>query len=199
MLPSASADAWCVLDARDGRVLHAHRETAEALPGSTVKPFLPAAGRFPCRRELRVGAQRLDCSHPPLYGAIERNDALVLSCNCYFAQWALTVTPNAIRDALPDFAAQMASTAEQRQLQALGHWGVTTSALRLARAYRRIAFHETGRILGGGKSGTTAMGAWYAGWAPHPLPQVIVAVLTGGRGMVNAKPAAEELMRRWLR
>jgi cell division protein FtsI/penicillin-binding protein 2 len=70
--------------------------------------------------------------------------------------------------------------------------------LRLARAYRALWQQNPGRISGG-KTGTTAQAAWYAGWAPVDQPRIVVAVMTGGRGATDAQPAAQELIARWLR
>ncbi len=199
MPPSVSAEAYVVLDARDGRILDARNENASALPGSTVKPFVPAVGTAVCRGALTIAGHRLDCTHPAVLGPINGDDALVLSCNHYFASVALRSDPRRMQAALADFEAALAGTTEQRQLQALGYWGVSASPLRLARAYRRLLATAKSRLISGGKTGTTAQAAWYAGWDPADDPKVVVAVMTGGRGAANALPAAREIFKKWSR
>lgn len=170
-----------------------------ALPGSTVKPFLPRTDAvFPCRRTLRIRQHRLDCTHPPVYGPIGETDALALSCNCYYAALALQLPPADVQRALIDFDAQLAGTPDQRQLQFLGHWGVSTAPLRLARAYRKLLL-ATPPAAFTGKTGTTKDAAWYAGWAPPDKPKLVAAVMTGGRGAIDAEPAARKLFDKWLR
>lgn len=193
------SEAYAILDARDGRTVDAKYEHYRALPGSTVKPFLPLDGVAVCQGELRIGAHRLDCTHPPALGPIGGRDALVLSCNHYFATMALRMSPEDLRQALRDFSAQLAYTDDQRRLQALGHWGVSTTPLMLARAYRRLLMSDRERLLRDGKTGTTAEGAWFAGWHPPLSPKVVGALLTGGRGYDNARPMAMRLLEKWSR
>ena len=194
----ASPEAFAVLDAGTGRVLEAKRADSRALPGSTVKPFLPVRGVYPCHGALRIGGHRLDCTHLPVSMPLDPVQALALSCNCYFSQAILAVPPEQARQALRDFEPELATTVEQRQLQALGHWGVSATPLRLVRAYRALWQRDPSRISGG-KTGTTAQAAWYAGWAPVDQPRIFVAVMTGGRGATDAQPAAQELIAKWLR
>ena len=193
--------AFALLDARSGRLLEERQAEVRAWPGSTVKPFVPAIGRFPCRRQLRIGAHQFPCRHPPAYGPLDRMDAVMLSCNCFFAAAALAIPPGRLQRALWEFDARLAATNEQRQLQALGHWGVSASPLSLARAYRRLALadSEAEPLAPGfsGKTGTTAGAAWYAGWFPPEAPRLVIAVLTSGRGATDARPAAEEILARW--
>lgn len=191
--------AYAILDARDGRVIDARNERCSALPGSTVKPFLPLDGMAVCRGRLRIGAHRLDCTHPPALGPIGGHDALVLSCNHYFASVALGLSPEALRQALRDFSPQLAYTEDQRRLQALGHWGVSATPLTLALAYRRLLRTGQQRLLRDGKTGTTARGAWFAGWYPPEAPALVGAVLTGGRGWDDARPEALRLFEKWSR
>lgn len=198
MQPSVSPEALAVLDARDGRVLEAKNENLTALPGSTVKPFIPAHGVFPCPGKLTISGHRLDCTHPKVYGPVNGIDALALSCNNYFAHLALRLKPEVLQKSLREFNARLASTDEQRQLQALGYWGVSTSALTLARAYRRLLLNTPPPGFTG-KTGTTRDAAWYAGWAPAENPRIVVAVMTGGRGIVDAYPAARAIFEKWLR
>ncbi len=192
-------EAFAVLRLSDGKLLEVRDEHSSALPGSTVKPFIPVSGIGQCKRKLSVAGHRLDCTHAPVLGPINGPDAVALSCNCYFAALALRISPETLRQSLQDFAPQLARTDDQRQLQALGMWGVSATPLRLARAYARLLRTDRGAWLGSGKTGTTAQAAWYAGWAPPESPGVVVAAMTGGRGVTDAKPAAERLLAKWLR
>jgi hypothetical protein len=192
--------AYAIVDARDGRVIDARDAQVSALPGSTVKPFLPLDGVAVCQGELRIGVHRLDCTHPPALGPLGGRDALMLSCNHYFAAIALRMSPENLRQALRDFAPSLAYTDDQRRLQALGHWGVSATPLALARAYARLLYTDRARFLPeGGKTGTTAQGAWFAGWHPPDRPRLVGAVLTGGRGYADARPAALRLFEKWSR
>lgn len=192
--------AYAILDVRDGRVIDAQQERLSALPGSTVKPFLPLDGVAVCHGALRIGAHRLDCTHPRALGPIGGRDALVLSCNHYFATVALRMSPEELRQALHEFAPSLAYTDDQRRLQALGHWGVSTTPLMLATAYRRLLMTDREKLVRAGKTGTTAQGAWFAGWHPPTAsPKVVGAVLTGGRGHDDARPEALRLFEKWSR
>jgi len=191
--------AFAVLDARDGRVLDARSPDTRALPGSTVKPFLPDVGVFPCKGRLTLDGRRIDCTHLPVAGPLDYSQAVALSCNWYFTTLALRLDPGDLRTALRDFEARLPTTDLDRQLQAVGLWGVSTTPLRLARAYRGLMLRDPSRVSNGGKTGTTAEAAWYAGWAPVENPRIVVAAMTGGRGATDARPAAGELIRKWLR
>jgi cell division protein FtsI/penicillin-binding protein 2 len=194
--------AFALLEAGTGRVVAARDPEVRAFPGSTVKPFVPVAGFFPCAGTLRIGVRHFDCTHPPARGPLTREEAIALSCNCYFAAAALSIPVLQLRQALHEFDAELAETPAQRQLQAIGSWGVSASPLSMARAYRRLlrTAAKNSRLPAGftGKTGTTAGAAWYAGWAPESSPRQVVAVLTGGRGATDAKPAAGEILSRWL-
>jgi len=80
--------------------------------------------------------------------------ALAYSCNSYFTQVALRLTPEQLRDSLvrdgftaattlaPNEVAgqvMLAHSPEQQQLEAIGEWGVRITPLELARAYRQLA------------------------------------------------------------
>lgn len=197
MLLSASP-AFALIELATGRLIASHDADIAARPGSTVKPFLPASGVFACRGPLQIGPQRVDCTHP-VAGVLSREEALAFSCNHYFSQWALTVSPQVLQAALRDFEPRAAANNDERRLQAIGLWGVRTTPLRLARAYRRVAQSPDARILRDGKTGTTREAAWFAGWAPAEEPRFVIAVMTGGRGALNARPAAQEILNRWLR
>jgi hypothetical protein len=188
--------AYVLLEAATGRIAAQLAPDIRALPGSTVKPFLAATGVFPCRRTLAIGGHRLDCTHPPALGLIDANDALALSCNCYFAAFALTIPPAEQQHRLRDFESLLATTDERRQLQALGHWGVRASPLSMARAYRRLLMLDGLPGLSG-KTGTTRDGAWYAGWNASPRPRWVISVFTGGRGGTDAYQAAKEILDQW--
>lgn len=149
-------------------LLAAHRLPAAtrrvAAPGSTVKTFVllellesgkaRASDVFVCPRQVRVGRRRIDCTHPELPGPIDPADALAWSCNAYFADVARRLTPAELHQALeraglatytglaPDEAhgqLTRADTPERLQLQALGHWGVTTTPAALLYSYVRLA------------------------------------------------------------
>jgi cell division protein FtsI/penicillin-binding protein 2 len=198
MTPSGSP-AFALIDFGSGRLLDSHQPERTALPGSTVKPFLPASGAFACRGELRIGPHQVGCSHPAAYGVLSREEALAFSCNHYFSQWALTVSPAQLFSALHDFSPKLAVTEDQRRLQAIGLWGVSATPRRLALAYRRVARSADALILRDGKTGTTREGAWFAGWAPARHPRFVIAVMTGGSGAAHAWPAAQEILKPWLR
>jgi cell division protein FtsI/penicillin-binding protein 2 len=156
-----------VLEVSTGRPLAAHRlsEAAHTLaaPGSTLKPLvlysLIAAGRWnpdsriACSRRLVVAGHSLACSHPPAppFGARE---ALVWSCNSYFAAVARTLAPGELAAILrptglldvTGLAASEAAAefreprnADDEQLALLGVVGIRISPLELAEAYRWLA------------------------------------------------------------
>jgi penicillin-binding protein 2 len=156
-----------VLDVRTNKILAVHDlETAGrrlATPGSTVKPFVllklldlglvKPSDRFVCPRRVIIAGRKLDCTHPPLPGAIDPGDALAWSCNAFFAAAARRLPARELADALrqagliattelaPEVTGQVrtAGTTEQVQLQALGEWGVMTTPLELLEAYRKLA------------------------------------------------------------
>jgi cell division protein FtsI/penicillin-binding protein 2 len=132
-------------------------------------------------------------------GPLDYSQAVALSCNWYFTTIALRLPPRDLQAALREFEARLAVSNLDRQLQSIGLWGVSTTPLRLARAYRGLMLREPSRVSNGGKTGTTAEAAWYAGWAPVERPRIVLAAMTGGRGVFDARPAAEELIRKWLR
>jgi cell division protein FtsI/penicillin-binding protein 2 len=144
-----------VLRLSDGTILARHRpdlmKSAEAPPGSAVKPFTLKAllrggvSTALCRRTLSIKGQRLDCSHPPVSEPLTAADALALSCNSWFAAMASKLLPDLLWREL-NAAGLTASIAQSRDsliLQALGIDGVKCSPLALARAYRRLALDQT--------------------------------------------------------
>lgn len=157
--------AVVVAEVSTGRLLAQHRlelaATRLAAPGSAVKPFTLLAllesgnaGRLVCERQLRLGARRLDCTHPQMTLPLEPASALAYSCNSYFARSALRLQPPELARAferaglasLTGWAAREAAgsirtarSAEELQLQALGEDGIQVTPLGLLAAYRRLA------------------------------------------------------------
>lgn len=221
---SAAEAAVVVLDRHTGKVLH--REGAVnsmGEPGSVLKPFVllalnqaPALG---CQRTLRLQGRNFNCAHPDVGRPLTPVEALAYSCNQWFARSALRVAPR-------DIASQLARAGfsrvripggtEERQLQAIGQWGVSTSPLEIARAYRWLAAlkdpvaeealraavtYGTARLaaVGGmdvlGKTGTAGSGqAWFAGFTPD---LVVVVRLERGTGGSGAAPVAAQYFRRF--
>jgi cell division protein FtsI/penicillin-binding protein 2 len=157
-----------VLDVHSGSVLASYRLDVAArrlaYPGSSIKPFtllaLLESGKLDgqtalmCKRSLQVAGRKLDCSHPDVKEPLDAASALAYSCNSYFTQVALRLTPGELRDEFvrdgfasvtalaPDEAAgnvAIAPSPSQQQLQAIGEWGVKVTPLELARAYRQLA------------------------------------------------------------
>lgn len=160
-----------LLDLQTGAILAAyHPEVAArrlALPGSAVKPFTLLAlldsrkvkpeEKFLCRRNVRVGTRNLTCSHPETGQPFDAVSALAYSCNDYFTSMAVRLTAAELRDAFvkAGFAArtgllkdeavgsvQLTTTREQRQLQAVGEFGVRVTPLELLNAYRGLALRH---------------------------------------------------------
>ncbi|MGZ4788206.1 MAG: penicillin-binding transpeptidase domain-containing protein [Terriglobales bacterium] len=152
----------------NGDVLAAyHPEVAArrlALPGSTVKTFtllallksgkVKAEERFLCRRNVRVGKANLTCSHPQTGQPFDAVSALAYSCNDYFSSMATRLTAQELRDAfihsgltsqtklVPNEATGsvvLTQTREQRQLQAVGEFGIHVTPLELLLAFRMLA------------------------------------------------------------
>ncbi|MEZ5351696.1 MAG: SpoIID/LytB domain-containing protein [Bryobacteraceae bacterium] len=228
--------AAVVLDIPTGRILAVHNralaENHRAAPGSTIKPFVLAgliqANRWApktalvCGRSLSIGARKLDCSHPPLPGALDASDAIAFSCNHYFASVAGRVGVAAVAEAVTAFGFSAARGVDPRLL-ALGDRGVETTPLELARAFARLARLRsdaryasvwkglvdaveagTGQLAAvpglsiAGKTGTTATHAWFAALAPAARPEVAVVVFTRqGRGGGTAAPIAGRILGAW--
>src|SRR3954470_20806680 len=157
-----------LLDLRSNKIIAAHELSIAAqrlaTPGSTVKSFVllklletgkaKLSERYVCPRRVRIGARRLDCTHPDLPGPIDPTDALAWSCNAYFASAARRLSPSELADALrragltaatglgPREAlgeVKTAATEDQLELQALGEWGLMTTPLELLAAYGALA------------------------------------------------------------
>ena len=176
-----------------------------ALPGSTLKPFVLAAllerkllkadERLACPGGFRLGRHNLECSHlrgAPPFDAV---DALAASCNYWFATMSRRLGAAGLLAALRGFglSAQLAGSAEQAGLQALGLARVSASPWTLALAYQKLlqsgppapvadglrAAVERGtgqralsaQVFIAGKTGTAhaersgSSVGWFAGWA----------------------------------
>ena len=136
-------------------------------PGSTLKPFilmellgsgkLNPKQRLICKRPLRVGGLRLDCSHTPEVTQLDADDAIAYSCNSYVAEAALRLNGNELMEAFrragldsltalvkSESAGHMERPANQEQLQltALGARGIEVTPLELLAAYRKLALRK---------------------------------------------------------
>ena len=180
-----------VLDMKKDKIIAAyHPDVAArrlALPGSTVKTFTLLAliqsgkvrsdEKFVCRRDVYVGKVNLSCSHPQTGQPLDAISALAYSCNDYFTHMATRLTGEELRTAfvgaglvsptklLPNEATgsvQLTETVEQRQLQAIGEFGIKVTPLELLEAYRARAMRFSissvslgeSRVLGGLEAAT---------------------------------------------
>lgn len=221
-----------VLDAASGTVLEADQAgAAPAPPGSALKPFTALAllhagfadtTTFSCPRILRIGGRKMDCTHPQLAAPVDLTAALAYSCNHFFVRASRRLDAQRFVEALRSFGfdARAAVTEEQLEMQAIGQWGVETTPMQMAQAYRKLARSAprliTAALEGAAEFGTaqlaavpgarvagktgTAPQAWFAGWAPSAAPRVIVVVfLPSGRGGADAAPLARAAFVRHLR
>lgn len=162
------AGAVVVADVKSGEIIASHDlELAArrlARPGSTLKPFvlmallesgkLDPSQKLFCRRVLRIGGVKMDCTHPASVVELDAEEAVAYSCNSYFAQAATRLTGaellQALRKAGLDSPSGLAkdeatghietpSGLEMLQLEALGDRGVEVTPLELLAAYRRLA------------------------------------------------------------
>jgi cell division protein FtsI/penicillin-binding protein 2 len=133
-------------------------------PGSTLKPFVLASllgsqrldpkERLFCRRPLRIGTARLDCTHSASIVQLNADDAIAYSCNSYVAQVAKRLSEFEIvelfrragLDSLSGLAEKEVSgritrpkNQDELQLEALGDSGIEITALELLEAYRKLA------------------------------------------------------------
>jgi penicillin-binding protein A len=160
-----------MVDVASGHVLAAyHPEVAArrlARPGSAFKPFtllallqsgkLHSTDPFVCRRNLHVGQHDLSCTHPQT-GPLQAISALAYSCNDFFATLGLRLTAGELRAAfiqagfgspsgfLPSEAIgsiHLASSDEERQLQAIGEGDMKLTPLEMLAAYRQLAIRRT--------------------------------------------------------
>jgi cell division protein FtsI/penicillin-binding protein 2 len=163
--------ALVVAEVVTGKILAAHGLDVAARrverPGSTVKPFvllallesgkLDAKHRLLCRRPLRIGGVRMDCTHPVSVVDLDAEEALAYSCNSYFAQAATRLSAADLVQALrragldspsglvTDEASGRIETPIDRdmlQLEALGDRGIEVTPLELLAAYRKLALQE---------------------------------------------------------
>jgi cell division protein FtsI/penicillin-binding protein 2 len=162
------AGAAVVLEVTSGKILAARNLEIAAgdlvRPGSTLKPFvlmelletgkLDARQRLLCKRPLRIGGVRMDCSHTTDVAELDADDAIAYSCNSYVAEVALRLDEGELlgawRKAGLDSVTRLANSesagridrpANQAQLQlmALGERGIEVTPLELLEAYRKLA------------------------------------------------------------
>ncbi len=160
-----------VIDVESGEILAAKNlELAGRQlirPGSTLKPFvlmelldsgkLDPKQRLICRRPLRIGGLRMDCSHTADVKQLDADDAVAYSCNSYVAEVALRLNGGELMEALrragldsltglvkSESAGHMDRPASQEQLQlmALGARGIEVTPLELLVAYRKLALRK---------------------------------------------------------
>jgi len=141
-----------VLDMKTGAVLATVGEARRGATGSTIKPLLleyalehgvvRAGTEVYCRRDLRVGARALPCSHPADEPVFTAERALAESCNTWFAEMARRFSGVGLEEALREthlpHRSMEGANVEQRQLAVLGLAGVTATPLELAQAYRDL-------------------------------------------------------------
>jgi cell division protein FtsI/penicillin-binding protein 2 len=171
------AGALVVVDVGSGSVLAAHGLDVAAhrvqRPGSTLKPFVlmallesrkvDASERLRCRRPLRIGGVRMDCTHPTTLLDFDAEEAIAYSCNSYFAEVASrlsgTELVQALRRAELDSPSglvteevsgriEQATGKEMLQLEALGDRGVEVTPLELLEAYRKLALKKLSGDVG---------------------------------------------------
>ena len=136
-------------------------------PGSTLKPFVLMAlldsgkldpkQRLICRRPLRIGGMRLDCSHTEQVTQLDADDVIAYSCNSYVAEDSLDLDGSELvqalwRTGLDSFTGLTKSesagnmdrpaTHEQLQLIALGARCIEVTPLELLAAYCNLALRR---------------------------------------------------------
>lgn len=165
------AGAVVVSGVEGGEILAAHGVDIAAgrlaRPGSAVKPFvlmallesgkLDASQKLLCRRVLRIGGVKMDCTHPAAIVELDAAEAIAYSCNSYFAEAATRLTGTELAQALrragldspSGFAKEEASgrvetphEREMLQLEALGDRGIEVTPLELLAAYRKLALER---------------------------------------------------------
>jgi cell division protein FtsI/penicillin-binding protein 2 len=168
---SGRAGAAVVADVVTGEILAAHGMVAAAhrleRPGSTVKPFvlmaLLEAGKIDanekllCRRPLRIGGVKMDCTHPASVTDLDAEEAIAYSCNSYFAEAATRLNAEELMQALRragldspsglvkgEASGRIERPAEREtlQLEALGDRGIEVTPLELLGAYRKLALQR---------------------------------------------------------
>ena len=205
-----------VVDLETGAVRAREGKEIRATPGSTLKPLLLEYAlehgvitehtQVFCRRDLRIGARSLPCTHPADQDVFTSENGLAESCNSYFAEVGRRFSGAALDGALQQshipHRSLRAATADARALAVLGLEGVNTSPLELAEAYRQLALSmprdgAVARGLAGsvrygmahpafipgvallGKTGTASDDgrAWTHGWFAGILPGRLVIVI----------------------
>jgi cell division protein FtsI/penicillin-binding protein 2 len=170
-LMAGKPGAVVVLDVQSGKILaQSNLKVAAqrvAAPGSVVKPFvlmellqsgkLNAEQHLVCHRTLTIAGRRMDCTHSPAITNLDAADAIAYSCNSYFAQVAVRLSPSELTGvfARAGFTARTglaeseavgrvitAADEPHLQLQALGDWGIEVTPLELLAAYRGLALHK---------------------------------------------------------
>ncbi len=222
----ACAVALRAADGSIARVENPSAARSRALPpGSAVKPLLfdsiDPSFTHVCQRRLRIRGRTLDCSHLPQTAPLDGPTALAASCNCWFAAAARRLPPRDLHQSLLRSGAEadLAIDEDSLALQALGLEGVRFTPLALAHAYRRLArsanstlrdalrraardgtaqLAASANLAIAGKTGTSLLSAWFAGFAPVLSPRIIVVVqLNSGRGPTAAAPLAREIFEWW--
>lgn len=170
-LMSGKPGAVVVLDVSSGKILAQSNLKVAAqrvtTPGSVVKPFvlmellqsrkLDPEQHLICHRLLTIAGRRMDCTHSPAITNLDAADAIAYSCNSYFAQVAVRLSPAELAGAFEragftartglaenEAVGRVISAADEAhlQLQALGDWGVEVTPLELLAAYRNLALHK---------------------------------------------------------
>lgn len=163
--------AFVVADIVTGEILAAHRLDVAAhlleRPGSAVKPFvlmallesrkIEAGQRLMCRRPLRIGGVKMDCTHSPSAVELNAEEAIAYSCNSYFAEAATRMSAAELAQALrkagldspsglvkeeANGRIEQAADRDMLQLEALGDRGIEVTSLELLGAYRKLALQK---------------------------------------------------------
>lgn len=156
-----------IVDILSKKILAAHQlELAAHLktpPGSTLKPFVLMAlldsGKIDpaqpliCRRPLTIGSVKMNCSHPISITELNAEEAIAYSCNSYFAQVGLRLSPEELVQIFRrhGFASPSGLTTDEAtgqielprsyealQLEVLGDRGIEVTPLELLEAYRGL-------------------------------------------------------------
>ncbi len=174
---AAHPGTFVIVDVFTGGVLASHNLQIASShlesPGSTLKPFVLMAllesgkldpkQKIVCRRPLRMGDVRMDCTHPVQIAELDAADAIAYSCNSYVSQVAARLSNSELVELLrhagfdspTKLAAHEASgritlpsSLEDLQLEALGYRGIEVTPLELLQAYRKLAIRKRDGELG---------------------------------------------------
>jgi cell division protein FtsI/penicillin-binding protein 2 len=138
-------------------------------PGSTLKPLvlaellksgkLDAKQHLLCKRPLRIGSLRLDCSHTTDVTQLDADDAISYSCNSYLAEVSLRMNADELVQTFKRAGLESPTglikgevvgriqnpiSEERLQLAALGERGIEVTPLELLEAFRKLALHRSG-------------------------------------------------------